>query len=446
MKINKKNYLLLCFTFVFLLSTISSAQILPRPSQAASVYQKVGTTDVSITYSRPGVKGRKIWGGLVPYNKIWRTGANAATTIEFSTEIMVEGNKIPAGKYALFTIPTENNWTFIINKNWEQNGTSEYDEAEDVVRFTVSPQQVNHSHEWMMFLLTAESKNSAKVNLVWEKLRVSFSIVSEVTDVNSKEARVSPLASLTQRIGVTDVTLTYGSPHVNDRKIWGGLVQYNKVWRTGANECTKIEFSTDVVVSGKNVPAGKYALFTIPTENKWTVILNSASNQWGAFNYDEAKDVARFEVEPKKIGHHERLVIVIDELSESSGMINIEWDNLKVAFPVSIDLITLAYKNISDAIASADADSWGPFASGADFMADHNSHLDEAKSWADKAVEKTDNYFAYQAAAKVYRKLGNKEKAAEYITTALENAKKVSFYEAIKGSLEKLAEEIEAMN
>ena len=445
MRTNKKNFLLLCFLLTFAFSAINYAQlVLPQPSQSATVYQKVGITDVTINYSRPGVKGRTIWGGLVPYDKIWRTGANAATNIEFSTDVVVEGNKIPAGKYALFTIPTENDWTIIINKNWEQGGTSEYDESDDVLRFKATPKKVDHSHEWMKFLITAENKNSAKISLVWEKLIVPFSIVSEVTDVNSKEARVSPLASVRQRIGVTDVTVTYGSPEVKGREIWGGLVPYNKVWRTGANECTTIEFSTDVMIDGKTVHAGKYGLFTLPTENDWTIILNSDAGQWGAYDYDESKDVLRFAVSPQAIGHHERLTVIVNELSENSGTINIEWEKLKISFPVKIDLVALAYKNIKEAIASAKADEWGAYASGANFMVDHNAHLEEAKEWADKAITMTDNYSAYQAAAKVYHKLGNKEKASEYIDVALENAKKVSFYDNIKGSLEALAKEIKS--
>lgn len=444
-KLNNK-FLLLCFLSVFILGSINYAQlVLPQPSPSATVFQKIGTTDVTINYSRPGVKERTIWGGLVPYNEIWRTGANMATNIEFSTDVVVEGNKVPAGKYALFTIPSEKEWIIIINKNWEQGGTSQYAETDDAARFKVTPKVLDHSHEWMFFAIFAESKNSAKVALIWEKLMIPFTIVSEVTDVESKEARVSPLASMRTRIGVTDVTVTYGSPEVKGRKVWGELVPYNKVWRTGANECTKIDFSTDVMINDKTVPAGKYGLFTIPTETEWTVILNSVSEQWGAYKYDESKDVMRFNVTPKEIGHHERLVVIANDLSESSGTINIEWEKLKISFPVKTDIVTLAHKNIKDAIASAKTDEWGPYASGANFMVDHNANLEEAKEWADKAVGLTDHYSAYQAAAKVYHKLGNKEKAVEYIDICLENAKKVSFYDAIKGSLENLAKEIKGM-
>ena len=446
MKIFKNQIFVFSFLLILAFGSINYAQlILPQPSPSASVHQKIGATDITVNYSRPGVKGRAIWGGLVPYNELWRTGANAATTIEFSTDVVVEGNKVPAGKYAFFTIPSEKEWTVIINKNWDQGGTAEYSEADDVVRFKVTPKIVNHSHEWMFFVFFAESKNSTKLVLAWDKLMVPVKIVSEVTDIASKETRTSPVSSARQRIGVTDVKVTYGSAEVKDRKIWGDLVPYDKIWRTGANEATTIEFSTDVIIDGKTVPAGKYSLFTIPTENEWTVIINSVNEQWGAYKYDESKDVLRFKVTPQAIGHHERLVVIFTELSEDSGTINIEWEKLKVAIPVKTDIVSLAYSNVKNAISSAKDDEWGAYASGANFMADHNVHLEEAKGWADKAVTMTDSYFAFQAAAKVYHKLGDKEKASEYIDVALENAKKVSFYEAIKGSLEKLANEIKGI-
>lgn len=443
--ITQKFFVLMCLlTLIF--TSINYAQlVLPQPSPGATAYQKIGITDVTINYSRPGVKGRAIWGSLVPYNEIWRTGANAATTIEFSTEVVVEGNKVPAGKYALFTIPSEKEWTIVINKNWEQGGTAEYAEAEDAARFKVTPKVLDHSHEWMFFAFFAQSKNSAKVFLAWEKLMIPFTIVSEVTDVESKEARVSPLASMRSRIGVTDVTVTYGSPEVNGRKVWGDLVPYGKVWRTGANECTKIEFSTDVMIDGKNVKAGKYGLFTIPTEGEWTVILNSVSEQWGAYSYDESKDVLRFKAMPKEIGHHERFVVTADDLSESSGTVNIEWEKVKISFPVKTDIVNLAYKNIKAAIATAKEDDWGTYANSANFMADHDSSLDEAKGWADKAAGMKDHFFAFQTAAKVYFKLGNKEKASEYLNLAIESAKKASATGALNGSLKELAEKINKM-
>lgn len=147
----------------------------PNVSQKASVLQTVGLTDVTITYHRPGVKERTIWGDLVPYDKIWRTGANAATTIEFSSDVTIEGNKLAAGKYGLYTIPGKNEWTFIFSKQNNLWGESGYKETEDALRIKVKPGSGPHC-EWMNFVFAGLSGDSAKVVLRWEKVMVGFTI------------------------------------------------------------------------------------------------------------------------------------------------------------------------------------------------------------------------------------------------------------------------------
>ena len=111
----------------------------PAASPACTLKQRVGLTDIQVEYSRPGVKDRTIFGGIVPYGQVWRTGANQATKLTFSTPVKLEGHEIPAGTYALFTIPGENEWTIIINKNASQWGAFQYNEKDDVVRFKVTP-------------------------------------------------------------------------------------------------------------------------------------------------------------------------------------------------------------------------------------------------------------------------------------------------------------------
>ena len=153
-----------------------------KVSPVASVSQTVGFTDVTINYCRPGVKGRKIWGGLVPYNKVWRAGANAATKFTFSKDVTINGNKLAAGSYAFFALPTQNEWTLIFNKVADQWGL-DYDKNKDkdVLKINVKPVEHNFQ-EWLeynfsnMDVQKAGMKNSANVNLDWEKLRVSFKI------------------------------------------------------------------------------------------------------------------------------------------------------------------------------------------------------------------------------------------------------------------------------
>lgn len=151
---------------------------LPQPSPAAKVALTVGLTDVEITYHRPAVKGRAIWGGLVPWDKVWRLGANDATTLSFATPVKVDGHDVPAGTYGLFAIPGKDKWTLILNKNARQWGAYSYKQEEDLLRFDVKP-QAGADTEWMVFTMTPATLGSAVVEMAWEKVRVSFTISTD---------------------------------------------------------------------------------------------------------------------------------------------------------------------------------------------------------------------------------------------------------------------------
>ena len=161
---------------LLLLAVPAIAQVeVPRASQKATITQTVGLTDIEIVYSRPGVKGRAIWGELVPWNELWRTGANEATTIEFSDDVRVEGIDVPAGKYALFTIPGQEEWTVILNSDWDQSGASRYDEAKNVARFGVTPSSGPHQ-EWMTIHFPEIAADAATIELAWKATRVPFRV------------------------------------------------------------------------------------------------------------------------------------------------------------------------------------------------------------------------------------------------------------------------------
>lgn len=149
---------------------------LPDASPAASVGQTIGITDVNITYHRPAVNKRKIWGGLVPYGTNWRAGANENTTISFSTPVKVEGQTVPAGTYALYLVPGQTQWTAVLSKFTGDWGAYNYDASEDVARVTITPQAVNDSQERLAFTFDDVTNNSAVASLRWEKLRVPLKI------------------------------------------------------------------------------------------------------------------------------------------------------------------------------------------------------------------------------------------------------------------------------
>lgn len=153
----------------------------PRPSPKASIMQAVGITDVTINYNRPGVKGRAIWGALVPWDKVWRTGANEATTIEFSDDVWINGQKLAKGLYSLHTIPTATEWTIIFNSVASQWGSYSYDAAKDALRVKATPQAAPHA-EWLTFEIPEMTTDTAKVVIRWEKIAVPFTIDTKSTE------------------------------------------------------------------------------------------------------------------------------------------------------------------------------------------------------------------------------------------------------------------------
>jgi len=162
--------------------------IFPQLSPSASVSQTIGTTTVEVQYHRPAAKGRPIFGSLVPYGQVWRTGANEATTIRFSDPVQVNGQKVAAGTYALFSIPYQDRWTVILNKRARQQGAWEYDPREDVMRLDVKPKVVPHT-EWLTYEIYPASNATAYVDLYWEKLRVSLLVEVDVDEIVTMRMR-----------------------------------------------------------------------------------------------------------------------------------------------------------------------------------------------------------------------------------------------------------------
>lgn len=168
---------------------------LPTPSPAASVTQRVGVADLTVSYSSPGKKGREIWGNVVPYDELWRTGANAPTTFETSQDLTVAGTAVPAGKYSVFTIPGQDQWTFILNNDWAAS-TDEYSEKKNVVSVKLSPAK-GPDRERMTFLFSDTTDDGTRLDLEWDGVRLSVPItVSTGALVNSSiDAYIDDAAS-----------------------------------------------------------------------------------------------------------------------------------------------------------------------------------------------------------------------------------------------------------
>jgi hypothetical protein len=160
----------------------------PRPSPGATLTQTIGITDMTIKYSRPGVKGRAIWGALVPYDKVWRAGANEATTIAFSDDVWINGQKLAKGTYSFHATPGANQWTLHFNSVADQWGSYSYDASKDVVTVKVTPETAPHQ-EWMTFEVPEVTTDTAKVVLRWEKIAVPFTVDTKSTEKTMAQFR-----------------------------------------------------------------------------------------------------------------------------------------------------------------------------------------------------------------------------------------------------------------
>jgi len=145
-----------------------------KKSIPQSVHIEIGDAHIMIFYSAPAVRGRIIWGGLVPYGEVWVTGAHKATTWEFTNNIEINNKVIPAGKYAIFTIPGKEKWTFIVNKKWDQHLADDYDAKDDVVRVEAAPQVMAANHERLLYSITEEAGNKGVLTISWEKIKISI--------------------------------------------------------------------------------------------------------------------------------------------------------------------------------------------------------------------------------------------------------------------------------
>ncbi len=166
-------------------------------------------------------------------------------------------------------------------------------------------------------------------------LALIFGLSTGLMAQKDKSERASPPAEASATLGEVTIDINYSSPAVKKRTIWDKLVPYGKVWRTGANEATTFEVNEDVSINGEELPAGKYALFTIPGEKEWTFIFNSEADQWGAYKYDEGKDVLRVTAKPGATPQQqERMVFEITTRGDDVAWVNLKWDELAVGFEV----------------------------------------------------------------------------------------------------------------
>jgi tetratricopeptide (TPR) repeat protein len=243
---------------------------------------------------------------------------------------------------------------------------------------------------------------------------------SQATEL--KLPTLSQRSIVTQRIGLTDITLNYCRPLVGGRTLWGKEVPYDKVWRAGANENTVISFTDDVSVEGKPLPAGTYGLHMIPTADQWTVIFSKNSTSWGSFSYDIKEDALRVTTKSQPADFEEALAYTFEDVKPDSMAVTLRWAKLAVPFKVSVDVNTIVQRSIENQLRSIGGFTWAGFDEAATWLLDANSNLDQAIKWEDRSIQSEERFDNLLTKSQILEAQGKKQEAETTKAKAFELA------------------------
>ena len=241
--------------------------------------------------------------------------------------------------------------------------------------------------------------------------------------------RASQRAVATERIALTDITITYHRPLVGGRKIWDGIVPYGKVWRAGANENTTIEFSDPVMVEDHALAKGMYGLHMIPTADSWTVIFSKNSTSWGSFTYKQDEDALRVTVQPRPGEFHEALAYDFDDVKPDSAAVTLRWEKVAVPFHVAIAK-EVTVQNMRNQLRNLAQYNWQGWQEAAAYCLQEKVNLDEALQWSDSSIKLEERFDNLIVKAGILRALNRAGEADTTTAKALEmgNAIQVYFY------------------
>jgi hypothetical protein len=257
-----------------------------------------------------------------------------------------------------------------------------------------------------------------KFSKVFTSIIIIFFLLLSSLPVHTQELKYplpSPSSSVMQIVGITEVLVEYSSPGVKGRTIWGDLVPYDKVWRTGANMATEISFSTDVKINGKNLEAGRYSLFTIPGADEWSVMFNSKTNISGGA-YDKANDVLSVKVKPETVEHKERMTFLIENNTNDAADIVLHWEKLRVVLKMEVSTKELVVKAAEKEV----EDTWSTSFNAANYHLGENIDLQKGLEYASISTAIKEVYWNLRVKAQLEAKLGKKEAAIKTMTRAIE--------------------------
>ncbi|RPA69049.1 DUF2911 domain-containing protein [Cyclobacteriaceae bacterium YHN15] len=259
------------------------------------------------------------------------------------------------------------------------------------------------------------------------KLLILFVVFISFGGINAQQIQMpqaSPAAQISQKVGLTDVTVEYSRPSMRGRKIFGELVPFGEVWRTGANAATILTFSTDVKIEGNAVPAGSYALYSIPGKTEWTMILTSNTKLWGAVGYSDADDVLRFRVKPGKTGQkYETMEINFVDITDTGSTIALKWETTRVKFRIETEVDDIVMAQIKELVIDQQPQNPGLYYQAANYYYTNNKDMDQAYEWITKSVNDDPKYWTMHLKAKIELSLGKKKEAIESATKSIEMAK-----------------------
>ena len=238
---------------------------------------------------------------------------------------------------------------------------------------------------------------------------------------------VSQLADVKQRVGLTDVKITYHRPLVNGRKIWGGLVPLGEVWRAGANENTTIDLSSDVTVEGQALPKGIYGLHMIPTADSWTVIFSKMSTAWGSYTYDQKEDALRVTVKPHPTEMTEALVYMFEDLKEDSATMTLKWEKIAVPVKIGVTPETMV-ANIRGQMRGRAQYEWQAPAQAANFCLTHKINLDEALKWVNVSIQNEERFENLTTKADLLKAMNKPDEAKKAWDQALAKTTAIQLY------------------
>ena len=252
---------------------------------------------------------------------------------------------------------------------------------------------------------------SARTALLAATLAAPLALAGLPARADLKLPRPSPGATVTQTIGVTDLTVKFSRPGVKNRVIWGDLVPYDKPWRTGANEATTLTTTGEIMVGGQKLAPGTYSLFTIPGKDTWSLVLNSEQNLWGAYEYKPEKDVLKVTLQPSAAAPQEWMNFSFEDLTDQSANLVLRWEKLRVAVPITVDVNARVLADCRAAVDSAKAGDWRTPYQAAGFCFNSNVAPEDGTRWLNKSLAVEKNYYNQRLLARWQMKDGKKSDA-----------------------------------